>query len=126
MSIAVKTLINDGPGRFFGYEPGDALTPGPVIHLDVAVSPGDLTLEVAVAEAAFSVGNRMAADAWGQQWPADVRSMSVGDVVIIGEVALSCEGAGWKPVDAFHLAVSLDPEFAKVNSRGRSFRSDVG
>lgn len=52
---------------------------GPTIRVDVA--PGS-SVE-GIAEAAWSVGNRMTRDADGQAWPANVRSMSVGDMVII-------------------------------------------
>src|SRR4030095_11987452 len=115
MTLQVKTFVNDGPGRFFGYEPGDLLIEGPVLTVAVDTAPSEI--EVVTAEAAFVIGNRMAAGLNGPQWPSNVRSMSVGDVVIIGEVALSCEGAGWKVIDnEFARRVSLS-EFARDTSR---------
>ena len=65
------------------------------------VLEGDTPIEV--AEAAWRVGNRMGADADGREWSSDVRSMCVGDVVMMrpewgNEVegaALQVQGAGW-------------------------------
>jgi hypothetical protein len=69
---------------------------------------GDLRTEVViegdtpeqVAEATWFVGNRMGPDANGREWPSDVRSMCVGDVVFMvpetGSVRrLQVRGAGW-------------------------------
>ncbi|MER7196093.1 hypothetical protein ACH4B8_40010, partial [Streptomyces flaveolus] len=57
----------------------------------------------AAADAAFTVGNRQGPDGTGQRWPADIRSVSVGDVVkVTGPdqwiVHLSVDPFGFTPV----------------------------
>ncbi|MFE0778961.1 hypothetical protein [Streptomyces sp. NPDC058861] len=55
------------------------------------------------AEAAFEVGNGQSADDTGQTWPADIRSVSVGDVIkVTGPdhwiIHLSVEPSGFSAV----------------------------
>ncbi|MFD8900542.1 hypothetical protein [Streptomyces ardesiacus] len=57
----------------------------------------------AAADAAYEVGNRQSADDNGQTWPADIRSVSVGDVIrVIGPdhwiVHLSVDRTGFSAV----------------------------
>ncbi|MFE8940998.1 hypothetical protein ACFYNX_26375 [Streptomyces sp. NPDC007872] len=57
----------------------------------------------AAAEAAFEVGNGQSADDKGQTWPADIRSVSVGDVIkVTGPdhwiIHLSVERSGFSAV----------------------------
>lgn len=71
-----------------GYEPGDVLT---------LMSAGTIDVEVDnVKEALEKLFDRYNID-----FPVgyEGRSMSVGDVIVIGETAWSCENSGWKSVD---------------------------
>ena len=90
MQVKVQTYINLGPGIFRGYRDGlDKLEAGP----QLTISGED---ENIIAEAVFAVGNRMGADDNGQRWPSGVRSISVGDVITVGEAAMACESFGWR------------------------------
>lgn len=111
MQFTVATYLNDGPGRFWEYEAGDRLVPGPALTLD-----GDR--EDAVLEEAFFVGNRQGPDANGDRWPATVRSLSTGDVCVIGEVAWTVDHIGFKIIPTDALAWSLDPDRAVTSDRG--------
>lgn len=52
-----------------------------------------------VLEDAFAVGNRD--EDRGTRWPRWARSMSIGDVVIVGENAFACDASpGWTLLDA--------------------------
>lgn len=71
-------LNADRAGMLDGYDGAHALTTAPDLKLRVsAVSP------MLAAEAAFAVGNRANADYDGLLWPADVRSLSVGDLLAV-------------------------------------------
>lgn len=93
-------LINTGDGNFTGYVPAHAATlaTDESLHLRVkAVSDAHALGEV------FTVGNRAGCDIFGREWPADVRSLSVGDVVVLrtdGDTdsgrAYACAAVGWE------------------------------
>jgi hypothetical protein len=95
MKAPYKILSNQGmwdpdhPKRFgTGWEPDDAL-----VCSDEGEIEDDSDDIVTVAEHLFEIYNRD--DRPNGQV---AHSLSVGDVVIIGEVALACESIGWTPV----------------------------
>lgn len=136
VTVQVQTYLNDGPGRFLGYEPGDRLYQGPTVTVEV-----DSPEWYGALDAVWAVGNRMAQGVNGQEWPSYVRSLSVGDVltirifpggpvlawgiarigfeaigqvkdaVSVGSLAVESERQAWA------LAVSMS-EFGRVNERG--------
>jgi hypothetical protein len=86
-----------------GYRPGDDITQVFAYTLDT--EPGEITPEVigALAEQAFRMFNGFPITPWElaqtQRYRAGGnRSLSVGDVVVFGEVALTCEPFDWTPV----------------------------
>ena len=105
----VRTFVNDGPGRFFGYESGDILSEGPTLVLTAAD-------ERTALDAAWMVGNREGVDDDFQRWPADIRSLSVADVLVIGEVAWQVARFGFSTISGDDLARSLGPD-ALLNGR---------
>jgi hypothetical protein len=102
----VTVLHNSGPGRFFGYEQGDALIR--VFDLSVSASGVD-----AAAEVVFAVTNSYPGELFCEPSYADVvaeyraaglRSLSVGDVLIIADhtgvnTAWACAPAGFDQLD---------------------------
>lgn len=125
VEMEVRAFLNAGPGMFWRYAPGDALKPGPVVRLalDDAARPDPLlgsvslppeALEHAALDRAWAVGNRMGADDAGAEWPSDVRSLSVGDVLAIGEAAWSVAMFGFEALPPGALAASLDPDLRAV------------
>ncbi len=136
VTVTIQTWLNDGPGRFQGYEPGDRLYQGPAIVVEVPDSPewhGAL-------DAAWAVGNRMAVGLNGE-WPSYVRSLSAGDVLTIQpfpggpRIAWGIARFGFEAIGAMKDAVSVGPlaveserqawalavsvsEFGRVNERG--------
>ena len=123
--MRVQTYINEGPGMFTGYEAGDLLLKGPLVYLDesrvVTGTPRDAKeaedIDVMWLEHVWAIGNRMGADHEAVRWPSNVRSLSVGDVAVIGERAYSVDVVGWTPVDVGDLLRSLDPEQQIHNTR---------
>jgi len=127
----VRTLINHGEGRFDKYQPGDLLIPALTLILDVddearpdRLVPSSRSFDSMCHEAldrAWAVGNRMGRDDAQQEWPRDVRSLSVGDVLIIGENAWAVAGFGFEAIAGDGVARSLGPD-AVLNSRDGIYR----
>lgn len=90
----VTPLINIGASNFTGFTPEHPLSYDPRLMLTVEADDVE-----AAGSAAFKVGNRMAADANGREWPSDVRSLSVGDVLVIEDRVLAIEPVGFADVD---------------------------
>lgn len=111
MKFAIGTFLNDGDGRFWGYEESDRLVAGPA--LDVEADSLDEALDIA-----WRIGNRM----YGSfSWPSNVRSLSVGDVLLILDspmVAYAIESVGFKATSA--EAVLRSVAYGKVSERGGS------
>ena len=92
----------DGQGRHTamldGYQPGDAM----VAVFAYQADPGRPA--EGIADEAFAIFNKHPRDAAGAElarayYGRSLRSLSVGDVVVIGEVALAVgRPAGWEPV----------------------------
>ncbi len=107
--FAIGTFLNDGDGRFFRYEDTDRLVPGPA--LDVEADGLDEALDIA-----WRIGNRMHPSF---PWPSNVRSLSVGDVLLI----LDSPMVGYAVADAGFTALSADAvlrsvAYGKVSERG--------
>lgn len=90
--IAVHTFLNLGAGIFVRFLDDDALMAGPVVEI-AATDAAD------VLDATYVVGNRMGADAHGRSWPSQVRSLSVGDVLVVEGSAFVVAPIGFEPVD---------------------------
>jgi hypothetical protein len=94
----VTVWLNTGPDNFSGYAGTHPLTTAADLRLRVdADSPQD------AADQAFAVGNRQAADTDGRSWPGGVRSVSVGDLLVVeadgrGTTCLAVAPAGWTVV----------------------------
>jgi hypothetical protein len=103
----VAVLHNRGRGRFFGYEAGDAL----VRVFDLSVSASGVE---AACEVVFAITNSYPCELFCEPTYADVvakyraaglRSLSVGDVLIIGDqtgvnTAWACAPAGFDQLDS--------------------------
>jgi len=74
----ITVYLNVGPDNFAGLKPGDPLATSTDLQLTVAAAHPD-----AAAEQAYAIGNRIDTDDRGRGWPADVRSVSVGDLLKI-------------------------------------------
>jgi hypothetical protein len=82
-------------GMLEGYHPGDPM----VRVFTYQADPAGLSPEE-IAEEAFAIGNGHPSDARGadlarRYYERELRSLSVGDLVVAGEAALVCERAGW-------------------------------
>ncbi|MEV0965518.1 hypothetical protein AB0J25_23560 [Streptomyces sp. NPDC049910] len=106
-AYTATVYVNTAHHSFDGYQPHHPLaaatrTDGSPLRLVFHASDRIRDHEDA-ADAAFEVGNRQDADDNGQTWPADIRSVSVGDVIkVTGPdhwiVHLSVDHTGFTPV----------------------------
>jgi hypothetical protein len=83
------------------YEPGDAIEQVFDFHTNVEVAGEVLALQV-IADRAYDAFNGYAPMTWERHQDAYYalgnRSLSVGDVIVFGEVALAVERVGWRIV----------------------------
>jgi hypothetical protein len=91
----------DGQGRptgmLEGYQPGDPMVRVFTYQADPAAGPEE------IAEEAFAICNGHPCDARGEDlarryYDRELRSLSKGDVAVVGEVALAVASVGWIPV----------------------------
>lgn len=102
--FVVKVLLNEGRGRFFGYESDDKLVPVDEEFTFFADTP-----EVAL-DKVWSVGNKMSEDDEGNLYPPMRRSLSVGDVLVFtggSNKVWTVEPFGWKELDKSLVLHSL-------------------
>ena len=82
-------------------------------------------------EKIFEIGNRLANDLNGKGWSSDVRSMSVGDVVILHEnmgrgCYFACDKDGWRDVSDYVLNwISCTPMAYQLADRFHAARITV-
>jgi hypothetical protein len=84
-------------GMLEGYQPGDPVVRVFTYQAAPAGSPEE------TAEEAFAICNGHPRDARGEDlarryYQRELRSLSKGDVVVVGEVPLAVASAGWTPV----------------------------
>lgn len=135
MRFIVRTYINDGPGRYDAYTPGDRVLIGPELTIDV---PRDAVTRNADTPTGFAdvaandvwqIGNRMGQDAHGRSWPSDVPSLSVGDVISIEREhsawrrVVAVARLGFEPIAWFDLEVSLSD--VAVRNRHPFYKADA-
>lgn len=110
MRYKVTAFLNDGEGRFFGFDPGDILDRGPTMTVDAPE-------KMAALDKVFEIGNLDTPDALGVRYPHDkFRSISVSDVLAVADVEdaatasyFACDRVGWSPLtpDEFSRAVAF-------------------
>ncbi|MGW2540245.1 hypothetical protein ACWC5I_05065 [Kitasatospora sp. NPDC001574] len=103
--LNVTTEPNGRTITFDGFQTGHDLAVaspanGSPLLLLTVTSP-DLP---SACERAFDIGNHQAADDRGTEWPADLRSLSVGDVLHVTDPSgiwhyLAVAGTGFTPID---------------------------
>lgn len=107
-------LMNDTHGsRFFAFHDGDDMYYGGTITVE-ADNVND------AMNAAYAVGNRMQPDANGNDWPHIIRSLSVGDVLVLGSATAGDNPAAWSVADFGFVAL----DFIRIagTSRGVTVR----
>lgn len=140
--MKVRVLLNDNPFRMIpigcaeqaecrasysawcgGVHAGDAFEAFDLDVMDAPAENGTIPSgrfdndapELWVLEDAFRIGN--VDEERGVRWPHDARSMSIGDVVMIGEAAFGCDSSpGWTLLDADMVRSLVIRERAKPSS----------
>lgn len=111
-TITISTDLVADFSESFNATESTARQSGPDLTFVVA----DDATDVAIAEKAWYVGNRMGRDAEGFAWPSNVRSMSIGDVVHIRDNgdfttlrSLVAVTVGFEPVDTLAVVRASTP-----------------
>lgn len=91
-----------------GFTPGD-----PVVRVFTCQIPAGGQSPEAIAEDAFAAFNGHPRDAGAAElsrryYQRQLRSLCVGDLVVVGEAALMCERAGWAPLRGPITEVRID------------------
>lgn len=105
--VKVQIFLNEGKGHFFGFK---AFSDVPELHKAYEFEISEMfsrpitehiimkTLEWCFEE--FNVGGTDYAHEYRARGN---RSLSVGDVVVVGEAAYACENVGWKRITTDEL-----------------------
>jgi hypothetical protein len=114
--VTVKVYLNESRDSFAGFV--NKFSPAQLrkaIEFDVALPTGpdqahrqvDALLEIVFAQLNIG-GDLIPATPWTVVYREyRNRSLSVGDVVVVGESAYSCESAGWKSISTDALTAAL-------------------
>ena len=102
VGIHAVVLLNESDGHFFaGYQPGAALRQAAAFELDPTLTaPAETGVPIRALEIVWHELNVDVPTAgWARRYRAERnRSLSVGDVVILGEAAYAVTAAGWMSV----------------------------
>lgn len=131
MLAQVKVYLNEGPDNYFGFSNEFANDPRlrlaaaftlPLRSDDTETPLSELAVRRRleyVFEQLNIGGDLVEATPWTERYRLEGnRSLSVGDVVVIGETAWSCEHAGWKQV----LTEELVEAIVAFNEKGAAHR----
>lgn len=112
--MKIKIYLNDGEDHFFGFKNQFANSPELTMVHEFEVTE----TELAWVNGPITKDKMMQALEWvwvelNHPWPESalakqyrakqLRSLSVGDVVAIGEMAFACESAGWEKITTEEL-----------------------
>ena len=108
-TVKTHILINEADGNFFGYKPEHADKLKYVTAFTQPDDRGDIT----ALEMAFQVGNSADPESDVLYYNHGVRSISVGDVILIERngafTGFACASLGWEPVDVEALPAAVLP-----------------
>ncbi len=110
MDVQIKVYLNEGEGRFMNFN--SAFNGNPRLRLAAAFTIATEIPIPAVRELVFEQlnvgGDLVPAAPWTNRYRADRnRSLSVGDVVVLGEVAYGCASSGWEIVPTERLVEAI-------------------
>lgn len=102
MEVRAVVFLNESDGHFFtGYESGAAVRQAAIFELDgTLVGPNKAGVPTKALEMIWHELNiDVPTTEWARQYRAERnRSLSVGDVVVLGETAYAVARTGWKVV----------------------------
>lgn len=112
MDTQIKVYLNEGEDHFFGFH--NKFADSPRLRLALVfdwVCPVPLSAQN-ILETVFEQlnigGDLVPAEPWTEQYRHEHnRSLSVGDVVVVGETAWACESTGWQPVPTDELVQAI-------------------
>lgn len=102
--MTVSIYLNDGEDHFFGFKNDFANSPE---LTKVWQGPIEVTNVKECLELVFEQTNIRTKDLGKHYAAKGLRSISVGDVVVVGETAWSCESSGWLPITSTELTDAI-------------------
>ena len=100
--MRVNVYLNEGPNHFFGFDPETAC-----LNLSLAFdmeNANHYSILNLVYEQLNVGGEIVPATEWTKQYRANrCRSLSMGDVVVVGETAYACADVGWDRITTEEL-----------------------
>ena len=110
--LRATVYLNDAPHSFSGFNRVGPARLRRAASFELSIPAGTRPVHTATAAALEHVFEQLNVDdpatAWAQCYRlARHRSLSVGDVVVIGETAWAVAAIGWSPVSADEFAAAL-------------------
>lgn len=111
-TIPATIYLNRAPGSALGFNRYAPAQLHPVLHFDMAVPQNTRPTKTAVESALETIFEQLNIDdpteTWALQYRlAGNRSLSVGDVVRIGETAWAVADRGWHPLPTDQLVAAV-------------------
>lgn len=121
----VRALVNVGDGNFFGYQPLHPMAEVTSIDGEVLEFEVDAVDPLHAAAWMWVIGNKQGTDNNGREWPLDIRSLSVGDMVTVRDSLTRIQTTlTVEPIGFGELSEPANPivpiEETRHTSRGRA------
>lgn len=109
--ITTTVYLNEGEDHFFGFNTYAPARLHQAAHFDLELlhgAPADTVIPGALEIVFEQLNIARPHHSWALRCRlAGNRSLSVGDVVALGETAWACAGVGWTPITADQLRAAL-------------------
>lgn len=106
ITFPIKIYLNDGEDHFYGFRNTFANKPEltMVYSFETSFPAPNMHMILDWCFHEFNVGTGEHAKVYRDK---QLRSLSVGDVVVVGETAWACESLGWSPVSSEELSNAI-------------------
>jgi len=109
--ITTTVYLNEGGDHFFGFNTHAPARLHQAAHFDLEIldqAPADAVVPGALEIVFEQLNIPRPQHAWALHYRlAGHRSLSVGDVVMLGETAWACDSVGWTPISADELRAAI-------------------
>lgn len=103
-TLTTKVYLNEGRDNFFGFNEMSPAELRLAAVFDLDIDDTDRALETVFHELNIDAPTQP----WAREYRADRnRSLSVGDVVVVGETAWACASAGWNQISISALQAAI-------------------
>ncbi|QEN17626.1 hypothetical protein ACRDU6_00445 (plasmid) [Mycolicibacterium sp. ELW1] len=111
-ALTTTVYLNDAEASFLGFNRAAPARLRAAATFNLAIPTGTRPHQTAIGAALEHIFDELNCEptaSWAVGWRhAGHRSLSVGDVVVIGETAWAVASVGWNPVSADELAAAIN------------------